>query len=123
MAANVLVINGVNFTEYIARKGVAWKRNDLDGNDSGRTMDGIMHRAFIAAKRTLNYTLMDLPRGKAAALDSALSSATFEATYLDLHGVETRTFYCTSFSATTDEVDENSGESYWTDISFTMIEV
>lgn len=121
--ADVLMINGHDYSHYIQRKGVAWKRNDLDGNDSGRTLDGIMHRAFIATKRTCTYSLMDMPRGKLAELDTDLSAESFSATYLDLHGVQTREFYCSSFSASTDEVDEETGESYWTDASFTMIEI
>lgn len=118
---DVLTINGHDYAHYIQRKGVAWTRNDLDGDEAGRTLDGVMHRAYISRKRTLAYTLMELPREKLAQLDDDLSAETFSATYLDLHGVQTRTFYCTSFKATTEEV--TGDESSWGDASFTMIEV
>lgn len=118
---DVLKINGHDYSHYIQRKGLDWSRNDLDSDKATRTMDGVMHRAKIAAKRTCSYKLMDLPRAKLAQLDDDLSAETFSATYLDLHGVQTKTFYCSSFKATCDEV--NGDDSVWDDATFTMIEV
>lgn len=117
----VLIINGHDYSRYVERKGVAWERNDLDGDDSGRTMDGLMHRAKITTKRKLGYKLMHMTRQLMAQLDDDLSEETFSATYLDLHGKQTRTFYCTSFKATTAEVLNEDGD--WEEASFNMIEV
>lgn len=118
---DVLKINNHDYSEYIQRKGIDWARNDLDSDKTGRTMDGVMHRAKVAEKRTCSYKLMEMPRNKLAQLDDDLKAETFQATYLDLHGVQTRTFYCSSFKATCEQVD---GEyDAWGDASFTMIEV
>lgn len=118
---DVLIINNHDYSGKIERKGVSWERNDLDGDDAGRTMDGIMHRAKVDTKRKLGYKLMNMTRAELAQLDTDLSSDTFSATYLDLHGVQTRTFYCTSFKATTEQVCDEDGE--WGDATFNMIEV
>ena len=118
---DVLKIGGVEYAPYIESKGLGWKRNDLDSDQTGRTLDGVMHRAKIGTKRTLSYKLFRISRAMLAALDDALSASTLSVTYLDLHGVQTRTFYCSSFSATGDLVDGT--ESFWSDASFTLIEV
>lgn len=117
----VLVINGHDYSKHISRKGVDWKRNDLDSEKTKRTKDGKMRRDKITTKRTVGYSLINMTREQLAQLDSDLSKATFSARYLDLHGVMTKTFYCSSFSA---KIEEVSGEeSIWGGASFTMIEV
>lgn len=118
---SVLIINGHDYSHYIVSKGVSWTRNSMDSEKSNRNvMTGRMNRYPIADKRTVSYTLMDLSREELAQLDSDLSATFFTATYLDLHGVTTKDFYCTSFKATTDVVHED--DSTWCDASFTMIE-
>lgn len=118
---DVLKINNHDYSQYVQRKGLDWSRNDLDSDKTGRTMDGIMHRAKVAVKRTCAYKLMELPRAVLAQLDDDLSATTFSATYLDLHGVQTKTFYCSSFKASCEQVDGD--DSVWDDAAFTMIEV
>lgn len=117
----VLVINGNDYSKYIESKGVAWSRNDLDSAQTTRTKEGTMRRQKITTKRKLQYTLLPMPLDTLAELDDDLNSQTFNATYLDLHGVMTRVFYCSSFSATLDVIRD--GEPMWTGATFSMTEV
>lgn len=117
----VLVINGHDYSQYIEMKGVGWSRNDLDSEKTVRTKDGRMRRDKITTKRKLSYTMMNMSRAELAQLDDDLSETTFSATYLDLHGTQTREFYCSSFSATNDTVYDEDGQ--WSGATFNMIEV
>lgn len=117
----VLKINGHDYSRYIESKGVGWTRNDLDSDKTTRTKDGKMRRYKVATKRTVSYRMMNMTRAQLAALDDDLSAATFSATFLDLHGVMTKEFYCSSFSA--DLADISDGNDQWESASFTIIEV
>ena len=118
----VLVINGHDYSHLVKRRGVGWKRNDLDSEQTKRTKAGTMRRDKITTKRTVSYEIMPTAtQSDLAQLDDDLSKETFSARYLDLHGIQTRTFYCSSFSATLDEVDGE--ESQWSGGAFNIIEV
>lgn len=121
MAAQVLLINGHDYTQYVKQRGISWSRENINSSDSGRTLDGRMHVGIIATKRKLGYELGSVPQNVLAQLDSDLSAPTFAVTYLDLHGIDTRTFYCTSFAATLDDAIVDSGR--WSDAKFNIIEV
>lgn len=117
----VLKIGGVDYSAHIETKGIGWSRNDVDSEKTKRTKDGKLRRDKITTKRKLSYKLIHMTREQLAALDDALSAATFSATYLDLHGQQTRKFYCSSFSATQDSAYSADGE--WSGAAFDMIEV
>lgn len=118
----VLVINGHDYSRLVKRRGVGWKRNDLDSEQTKRTKAGTMRRDKITTKRTVSFEILPTAtKRELAQLDRDLSEQTFSARYLDLHGVQTRTFYCSSFSATLDEVQGE--ESRWSGGAFNMIEV
>lgn len=117
----VLIINGNDYSRFIRGKGVAWSRNDLDSEKTVRTKAGTLRRDKIATKRKLTYDLINMTQAELAQLDNDLSAATFSARYLDLHGVRTKTFYCSSFSATL--ADCSDGVSRWEGATFSMTEV
>lgn len=117
----VLVINGHNYSRFVAQKGLSWSRNDLDSEDTKRTKAGTMRRVRICTKRKITYTLLNMTQAELAQLDDDLSAATFSATYLDLHGTLTKAFYCSSLSAVVAEC--NGEESVWEGATFTMTEV
>lgn len=117
----ILVINGHDYSGKIKRKGVGWSRNDLDSDKTGRTKNGVMRRDKITTKRKLSYELMNMTREELAQLDTDLSAATFTAKYLDLHGVMTKSFYCSTFAATLASVSDTDSE--WDSASFSMTEV
>lgn len=113
--------SGNDWSGKVIRKGFGWKRNDLDSEKTKRTKAGTMRRDKITTKRTLSYEAFNLTREELAALDNDLSEATFSATYLDIHGEMTKTFYCSSLSVSLEEVQ--SGVDVWGNATFTLIEV
>lgn len=117
----VLVINGHDYSPYVERKGLGWSRNDLDSKKTARTKGGRMRRDKITTKRKLSFTVFHMTQDQLAQLDNDLSEDTFRATYLDLHGVQSREFYCSAFNANLDAVRGEAG--VWTDATFNMIEV
>lgn len=117
----VLVVEGVDFSQYVEHKGLGWSRNDIDGEGTTRTRDGILRRDKLTTKRKLSYKLIMIPQSKLAQLDELLSYPTFQATYSDLHGTQTRTFYTSSFSATM--ADYSDDIPVWEQATFNMTEV
>ena len=117
----LLIINGHDYSRYIARKGYGWSRNDLDGENTTRTKNGRLRRDKITTKRKLSYTLVNMTQAQLAQLDDDLSNETFSATFEDLHGSMTRDFYCSSFSATLAEATNESLQ--WEGAAFSMTEV
>lgn len=122
MATQVLVINGHDYTKYIADGGYSWSRDDLDTDKTTRTKDGSMRRDKITEKRNLSYNFLPMPHDDAAQLDSDLTEATFDATYLDLHGQQTREFYCSKFPGNLRQIIDE-GNIYWEGISFNLHEI
>ena len=117
----VLKIGGVDYSTHIEEKGISWSRNDVDSEKTKRVKNGTLRRDKITTKRKLSYKLFHMTREELAVLDDALSAATFSATYMDLHGIQTRKFYCSSFSATQDSAYSRDGEG--SGAAFDMIEV
>lgn len=50
----------VDITPFIAWQGLSIKRQDVDGPDAGRTMDGRMHRDRVAIKDKLTIKTVPL---------------------------------------------------------------
>lgn len=120
MAKEILIINGHDWSRLIQSKGYGWGRNDLDSGKTTRPKNGVMRRDKIGTKRKLSFTTMPMPREKLAQLDDDLSATFFDATYLDLHGVMTRTFYCTSLETSLSEAGDDF--ETWLSATFNMIE-
>ena len=116
----VLLINGVDYSKHIESDGLTWTRNDIDTDKTMRTKDGLIRRDKIGTKRKLTFKLIHMNREQLAALDDALSETFYEATYQDLHGVQTRTFYTSEFDSTLEMV--YGPETQWGEAAFSMIE-
>lgn len=114
------IVGGHDWSWLIQRKGYGWTRNDLDSENTKRPKNGVLRREKIGTKRKLSYTTMPAPRETLALLDDELSATFFDATYLDLHGKMTRTFYCTSFETTLAEAAD--GHEDWESATFNIIE-
>ena len=117
---NVLVIGGVDYSKHIERQGMTWTRNDLDTDKTVRTKDGKIRRDKIGTKRKLTFKLIHMTRQQLAALDDALSETFYSASYMDLHGVQTRRFYTSEFTSTLESLYSADGE--WGEAEFNMIE-
>ena len=42
MARKVLIINGHDYSGFVAEDGYQWEDNDIDGDGAGRAMDTMM---------------------------------------------------------------------------------
>ena len=118
---DILIINNHDYSKYVISKGYTWSREDLDSEKSTRTKDGVMHRDRITTKRKLQYDVRGMNRELLEQLDDDLSQVTFSVTYTDLHGAQTRNFYCSSFSAAM--VNDNDDSYSWEASSFSITEV
>lgn len=122
--AFVLEINGTDITKYMNFDGLKYGVNDLDSEEAGRTLDGVMHRSRVATKvrwdvrtkklRTNEVTeLMQLIRPEWVTVhctDLCLGDRTYQA-YSNNYAVET--------VATGVDVD---GEILWSEFTFPLIE-
>ncbi len=117
----ICIINSHDYSKYVIMTGYNWSREDLDSEKSTRTKDGVMHRDRICQKRKLSFEVRGATREILAQLDDDLSNVTFSMTYTDLHGSQTRTFYCSSFSADMNNCHDDS--TSWTPGKFTVTEV
>lgn len=102
--------------------GYSWSRNDIDSEKTKRLKNGTMRRKKLTSKRKLQFqTLPNISEAELAQLDDDLALNTFSATYRDIHGEQTRTFYCSAFTTTMDYAD---GETpHWGEAEFIITEV
>lgn len=117
----VFRVDGVDFTDYLLEGAIKWSRNDLDSEETGRTLDGIMHRTRIAIKRKLSITTRRLSQSEIESLNAALSPAFISVTFLDpIDGILTKTFYGSTVESTA--MMFMDGEMYWNETTFNLIE-
>ena len=94
-------IDGRDMMPYIRQKGIKWSRNDLDGPDAERTMDGILTRDRIATKVRLDVTCLPLNSEDAAIVLNAILPQFVEVEYTDpMEGIVTKTMYANNVPAT-----------------------
>lgn len=122
MAVNILIINGHDYSRFVADSGFSWSRDDLDTEKSVRTKDGRMRRDRITEKRNLSYTMLPMPEDQAARLDTDLTGAEFTVRYHDMHGEQQRSFYCSQFSGGLHQIT-GGGQLLWEGISFKLHEI
>ena len=114
-------INGVEYIQHILEGGIRWSRNDLDGEDSGRTLDGIMHRSRVAIKRKLTVNMGKLTQAQIAAITAAIEPEFIDVAFVDPRlGTVTKTFYGSQIDSTTQRFVD--GEVYWEGTTFSLIE-
>lgn len=116
----VLVINGTDYSCYV--QSYSWSRDDLDSSNTTRTKNGSMRRDKITEKRNLTYSMIPLTADIASNLDNVLHEPTIQVTYMDLHGVQTRTFYCSKFPGTLMQIISDESTT-WSEISFNLHEI
>lgn len=119
---NILVINGHNYTPYIQDDGFEWSRDDVDSEKTVRVKTGNMRRDKITEKRNLSFKMLPMPEELAAQLDTDLHAPEFSVRYQDLHGPQTRKFYCSKFPAKLRQVIHEDALQ-WDGISFNLHEI
>lgn len=115
----VLKVNGVDLTPFVVQKGIKWTRNDIDGTNAGRTMDGTMHRARVTSKVRLDITCLPLSSADASTVLNAIYPEYVSVEYIDpMYGLVTKTMYSNNNPAT--YID--TATDLWEGITFPLIE-
>lgn len=119
----ILFINGHDYTRYVEDDGYEWSRDDLDSEKTKRVRSGTMRRRKITEKRNLSFKMLPMPGNLAAQLDTDLNAESFIVKYRDLHGEQTRKFYCSQFPARLRQVIDERDLLLWDGISFKLHEI
>lgn len=122
MAVYRFTINGVSILNYLAEDGIKWQRNDVESEDAGRTLDGIMHRDRVASKVRLDIKCRPLKDAEAMAVLSAIKPEFVTVRYIDPQdGSVTRTMYSNNIPAICATVRPD-GTALWKGLEFPLIE-
>lgn len=117
-----LTVDGVDLTPYIAFNGIKWSRNDVDGPNAGRTMDGTMQRDRVATKIRLDITFHALTDSQLSIVLNALEPEYITVTYTDpMFGERTMEAYSNNHPASV-LIQSANGEWLWSDITAPIIE-
>lgn len=124
MSKPTLVINGHNYTEYLAE--LTPTSNDLDADGSGRDVQtGEMVRKRITNKLTYEVKMLQLPSNIAKQLSGDVVKSTYTATILspitDTH--VSKKFYTSSVPFGVQRYIPTSKTTVYDGVSFQMIEV
>ena len=122
MARKVLIINGNDYSDYVADDGYQWEDYDVDGDKAGRTMDASMDRDLIDDKTKLLISCRNLKQEESSRILSDIKREFFNATVLDAcKGEITCQMYTSSRKAAIAVIDDD-GDVVWSGLSFNMIE-
>lgn len=120
-APTLLKINGVDFAPYVkADGGFQWEQNDIQSENTGRTMDGMMHIEWVSTKVKITVSLIDVTHTEAQPLLTALQPGWKIVEIIDPYlGSYSGTFYCGNRKGTFTRYDD---DAYWKGIGFSLIE-
>ena len=79
-------VGGVNLLPYIAEDGIRWTRFDVEAPDTGRTLDGVMHRGRVAKKVRLDITCRPLQTSEAMTVLRAIEPEIVSVQYVNVAG-------------------------------------
>lgn len=117
-----LSINGTDITNYIAYNGIKWTRYDIDSPQSGRTMDGLLHRGRVATKIKMEISCRPLTAEELNHLLNLLLPEYITVQYVDpMYGTITKTMYANNNPAQY-HLHQRNGREYWTGVSFPLVE-
>ena len=115
-------INGLNITKYIAFQGVKWSRNDIDGPNAGRNMEGTMIRDRVATKIRLDIKCRPLTNAEHQLLLNRLTPEFVTVMYDDPQdGRVTRVMYANNNSSEFC-IRKPDGTEYWHNVTFPLVE-
>lgn len=122
--ANVkLIIDGTDFTDYIAFGGYKWQREDADGPGAGRDLTGDLTRKRLATKRRLDITCRPLKDDECAKILTAIMPEWVTVQYYDPQqgGMVQYTMYSNNNPAS-HEIHYRDGTSMWGGVTFPLIQ-
>ncbi len=115
-------VNGVDLLPYVAENGIRWTRFDVEAPDTGRTLDGVMHRGRVAKKVRLDITCRPLLSSEAAIVLAAIEPEYVTVQYIDpMDGLTVKTMYSNNIPVTCAMAYED-GTAVWRDLSFPLVE-
>lgn len=74
-----------DITDYITWQGLSFSRNDVDGPDAGRTMDGIMRRSRVGVKEKMQVKTIPLTRAQAKFIEQLIYPESFQVRVTPYH--------------------------------------
>ena len=122
MAVFRFTVNNIDLLPYIAEDGIRWTRFDVEAPDTGRTLDGRMHRGRVAIKTRLDISCRPLKTNEAMTVLRAIEPEFVTVRYSDpVDGTTTKTMYSNNIPVTCSAVLDN-GQALWTGLTFPLIE-
>lgn len=116
-------INGIDFVPYVAHDdGFKWQRYDIDSPNTGRTLDGLMHRGRVATKIRLDIKCRPLTASELQTVLNAILPEYVNVTYTDpMYGLVTKRMYANNNPAVHALIYPD-GTEWWDGISFPLVE-
>lgn len=118
----IVKINGVDITPYIANQGVQYIRNDIDGPNAGRALDGTMYRDRVTVKDKWTITCRPLTGEECAKVMTLIYPEYINVTITNPRTNTERTFQAYSNNVPAQYLIKKNGKDYWSGISFPLIE-
>lgn len=118
----IFEINGVNVLPYVQDSGFEWQRNDLDGPNAGRALNGTLIRDRVGIKATLKITCRPLTAPQLATILTLIEPEWVQVRYTDptTNSTVTKTMYSNNVPATLRRTD--GAVDLWSGLSFPLIE-
>ena len=114
--------SAVDMTKYIASGGIKWSRNDIESPESGRTLDGLLHRGRVTTKIRLDITCRPMTASELSTVLTAIYPEYVSVTYSDpMYGTVTKTMYSNNNPASY-LMKRPDGTEWWSSITFPLIE-
>lgn len=124
MSDVLLIIDGEDFTGYIdANGGYGVTRNDVDGDEAGRTMDSTMNRDRIAVKMKLNIKCRPLTGTECKKILNAIYPEYITVAYKDPRvGIRENVQMYSNNVPSEYLFKKPDGTEWWKGISFPLVE-
>lgn len=120
----IFEVDGHDITQYMNFDGLKYGVNDLDSEEAGRTLDGVMHRSRVATKIRWDVRVKKLYTEQLQELFQLIRPEWVELHYTDpCLGERTAMFYSNNYSAdvlASHQLDE--GKILWSEFTFPLIE-
>ena len=113
----------VDITNLIAIGGVKWTRNDVDGPNAGRNIEGTMERDRVATKMKMEITCILLNETDLQTLLQLIAPEYVSVKYDDPQlGNRTVWMYANNNSAVSSHYDSHL-KMWWKEVTFPLVEV
>lgn len=120
-------INNTDITDLIKFQGLKWSRNDIDGANAGRALNGSMIRDYVASKDKLEIECRPLNQSELSMLlalvePTRANQGTFSVEYTSPRGqTVTKDMYLSSVPAS--YLINRGDDALWGGVSLHLIEI